>query len=272
MRTLFPLLMAHRMSRYFLELAFNGTAYRGWQVQPDAPSVQGEIERAMRQLFHAHKVNVVGCGRTDTGVHASLYYAHFDAPEGREVDQRMVHSLNSMLPRDIAIHRAIPVAGDAHARFSATERGYIYRIHIEKDPFLVDRSHPLRPPLDVAAMNQACEALLQARDFTSFSRTGSDNRTMICDVRQAYWQQVRNGYLFRIHADRFLRNMVRAIVGTCLRIGKGDRPPTHMSEVLAAMDRHAAGRSAPACGLYLAHVRYPFIPLMSEPLNTGLSI
>jgi tRNA pseudouridine38-40 synthase len=260
------------MPRYFLELAYNGTAYRGWQVQLEAPSVQAEIERAMRNILHCAKVNLVGCGRTDTGVHASRYFAHFDSPEGREFDQRFVHSLNSVLPGDIAMYRIIPVDDKAHARFSATERGYVYRIHREKDPFLQQRSHLLRPALDIDRMNEACAALLTTSDFTSFSRTGSDNRTMICDVRTARWEVQPNGYRFVISADRFLRNMVRAIVGTCIRIGMGHHPPAHMAAVITAMDRHAAGRSAPACGLYLDHVRYPFLVDAKHPLNTGLSV
>jgi tRNA pseudouridine38-40 synthase len=263
--------MVFPMPRYFLELAFNGTAYRGWQFQPAAPSVQAELERALRFALHLQKVSAVGCGRTDTGVHATRYFAHFDVPDDRVLDQRFVYSLNSLLPRDIAVYRIIPVGDKDHARFSATERGYAYRIHIEKDPFLRDRSHPMRPPLDVVAMNQACKLLVGRQDFSSFCKAGSDAKTMLCDVRQAVWTQVPNGYLFRIKADRFLRNMVRAVVGTCLRIGKGQQFASHMADVLEAHDRHAAGRSAPACGLYLEHVVYPFVPLEVVPLNTGLS-
>lgn len=259
------------MPRYFIELAYNGTAYRGWQFQPAAPSVQAELERAMRFALHLPKVSVVGCGRTDTGVHATRYYAHFDLPEERVLGERFAYSLNSLLPKDIAVYRIFEVPSDAHARFSATERGYAYRIHIEKDPFLQDRSHPMRPPLNVEAMNTACQVLLGRQDFTSFCKAGSDAKTMLCDVRQAEWSHVPNGYLFRIKADRFLRNMVRAVVGTSLRIGKGLAPMEHMAQVLAARDRHAAGRSAPACGLYLEHVRYPFVPSTSAPLNTGLA-
>lgn len=248
------------LPRYFLEIAFNGTTYRGWQRQPDAPSVQAEVERALQFALHRHKVNAVGCGRTDTGVHATRYFLHFDGPSEGVLGERFVHSLNSLLPDDIAVKRVISVPDDAHARFSATERGYCYRIHRQKDPFLTDRSHQLKPALDVAAMNEACKALLGTRDFSSFQKVGSDVKTSICDVREARWEEAPNGYVFRIKADRFLRNMVRAVVGTCIRIGKGQQPAGHMAEVLAARDRHAAGRSAPACGLYLEHVAYPFLP------------
>jgi tRNA pseudouridine38-40 synthase len=259
------------LPRYFLELAYNGTAYRGWQRQAAAPSVQAEVERALQFALQQHKVNAIGCGRTDTGVHASRYYVHFDGPADKVLDERFVYSLNSLLPKDIAIYRIIPVPDKAHARFSATERGYAYRIHIRKDPFLQDRSHQLHPPLDLDRMNEACNALLGQQDFSSFCKAGSDVKTMLCDVRQAEWVHVENGYLFRVKADRFLRNMVRAIVGTSIRIGKGYKPVEHMAEVIAAKDRHAAGKSAPACGLYLEHVSYPFIPEDRAPLNTGLS-
>ncbi len=248
------------LPRYFLELSYNGTAYRGWQRQLAASSVQAELERALQFALHKHKVNAIGCGRTDTGVHASRYYAHFDGPSDRVLDDRFMYSLNSLLPADIAIHRLLSVPDDAHARFSATERGYCYRIHRNKDPFLTNLSHQLRPPLDVERMNKACQALIGTQDFSSFQKVGSDVKTSLCDVREAYWEETPGGYLFHIKADRFLRNMVRAIVGTCIRIGMGQYPPEHMAQVIAARDRHAAGRSAPACGLYLEHVLYPFIP------------
>ena len=248
------------MPRYFLEIAFDGTPYRGWQIQPDAPSVQAEVEKALRLALHEKKVNAVGCGRTDTGVHALRYWLHFDAPSDRQLGERFVHSINGILPESIAAKRLVTVADDAHARFSATERGYVYLIHRTKDPFLTERSHQLKPELDVAAMNEACTCLIGQQDFASFQRVGSDNRTSICDVRHAQWEEEENGYRFHIRADRFLRNMVRAIVGTGLVIGRGQQPPGHMREVLLARDRSRAGRSAPARGLYLDHVVYPFIP------------
>lgn len=248
------------LPRYFLEIAFNGAAYRGWQRQPDAPSVQAEVERALQFTLHRHKVNAVGCGRTDTGVHATQFFLHFDGPTGEPLGERFMYSLNSLLPDDIAVKRVIAVPDDAHARFSATERGYCYRIHQHKDPFQTDLSHQLKPSLDVTAMNEGCKALIGTHDFSSFQKVGTDVKTSICDVREAVWAEAPNGYVFRIKADRFLRNMVRAIVGTGLRIGKGQQPASHLAEVLAAKDRHAAGRSAPACGLYLEHVVYPFLP------------
>ncbi|MBV6404949.1 MAG: tRNA pseudouridine(38-40) synthase TruA [Flavobacteriales bacterium] len=248
------------LPRYFLEIAFLGTAYRGWQLQPDRPSVQAEVERAMRLVLRREKVSVVGCGRTDTGVHASRFFLHFDHGGEAPLDDRLVYGLNSLLPDDIGVKRLIAVPDDAHARFSATERGYRYRIHRRKDPFLEGRSHLLRPALDVEAMNTACAHLLGRQDFSSFCKAGSDARTMLCEVRRARWTATPHGCEFEVRADRFLRNMVRAIVGTCLLIGRGHRPPEHMAAVLAARDRSAAGKSAPARGLYLEHITYPFIP------------
>lgn len=267
--TFAPFLPARRMEimpRYFLQLAFDGTPYRGWQRQPVDPSVQEEVERALRTALHAPNLFVVGCGRTDTGVHATDYYLHFDAPSDQVVDERLVYSLNSMLPDSIAVKRVIPVADDAHARFSATERGYTYLILRRKDAFMADRAHVLHPALDVDAMNQACAHLIGKQDFSSFCKAGSDTKTMLCDVRLAHWELVPNGYRFRIRADRYLRNMVRAIVGTCISIGKGQAPAESMLAVIAAHDRSAAGKSAPARGLYLERIVYPFIPAaLPEP-------
>lgn len=248
------------LPRYFLEIAFDGTPYRGWQIQPDAPSVQAEVEKALRTALGQHKVIVVGCGRTDTGVHASSFFLHFDGPVDKRLGDRFLESLNALLPDSIAVKRILSVPDDAHARFSATERGYVYKVHRWKDPFLHDRSHLLRPPLNVEAMNAACACLIGQQDFSAFQRTGSDNRTSICDVRHARWEVTEVGYQFTIRADRFLRNMVRAITGLGFRIGRDLHPPTYMQEVLLSRDRSLAGRSAPACGLYLAHVSYPFIP------------
>ena len=248
------------LPRYFLEIAFDGTPFRGWQIQPNAPSVQAEVQRALQLVLHQHKVIVIGCGRTDTGVHASSFFLHFEGPSDRELSGRFLQSVNAVLPESIAVKRRITVPDDAHARFSATERGYVYKVHRWKDPFLHERSHLVVPALDVAAMNAACECLIGKQDFSSFQRTGSDNRTSICDVRHARWEVTEPGYLFTIRADRYLRNMVRAIVGMCMQIGRGLHPSAYMKEVLDARDRAMAGRSAPARGLYLAYVAYPFIP------------
>lgn len=249
------------MPRYFMELAYDGTPYRGWQRQlAGTTTVQEEVERALRMRLRKPKVTALGCGRTDTGVHASSFFIHFDAADPIGNAEGFYNGINGLLPPSIAAKRLIQVADDAHARFSAREREYTYLIHRQKDPFLHDRSYLLRMELDVAAMDAACQLLVGKRDFSCFQRTGSDNSTSICDVRQANWAATDVGYRFMITADRYLRNMVRAIVGTCIRIGKGHWPVEYMTEVLASHDRGKAGKSAPACGLYLSRVEYPFIP------------
>lgn len=243
-----------------MELAYDGTPYRGWQRQLVAPSVQEEVEKALRLKLHAQRTTALGCGRTDTGVHASSYFLHFETAAPLIDLDGFTNSMNGLLPWAIAAKRTFPVAYDAHARFSAREREYTYLIHRKKDPFLHDRSYLLRLELDVEAMDIACEVLIGKQDFGCFQRTGSDNRTSICDVRQANWVATDIGYRFTITADRYLRNMVRAIVGTCIRIGKGHWHASYMSEVIASRDRGMAGKSAPACGLYLSRISYPFIP------------
>lgn len=247
------------MPRYFMELCFDGSPYRGWQRQLAAPTAQEEVERALRLKLHAPELFVVGCGRTDTGVHASSYFLHFDGNQAIADPEGFSKAMNSMLPAAIAVRRTIPVEEKAHARFSATEREYTYLIHRRKDPFIQGRSFLLHPALDVQAMNTACGALIGQQDFSSFQRTGSDNRTSICDVRQAEWTATEAGYRFTIRADRYLRNMVRAIVGTCIRMGKGQWAAGDMQAILEAKDRGRAGKSAPACGLYLSRIAYPFI-------------
>lgn len=248
------------MPRYFMELAYDGTPYRGWQRQLSASTVQEEVEKALRLRLRRPNVNALGCGRTDTGVHATSYFLHFDAVDIIADGMRFTDAINGILPPSIAAKRLIPVPMDAHARFAATEREYTYLIHRRKDPFLHDRSYLLRTELDVAAMDAACQVLIGKQDFSCFQRTGSDNRTSICDVRQANWDRTEIGCRFTISADRYLRNMVRAIVGTCIRIGKGQWNAAFMHEVIASGDRSMAGKSAPACGLYLSRVEYAFIP------------
>lgn len=248
------------MPRWFMELAFDGTPWRGWQRQPAASTVQEEVEKALRTKLHAPGLSVVGCGRTDTGVHASSYWLHFDTAGPIDDLRGFTAAANQMLPPAIAAKRTIPVDAKAHARFSATEREYTYQVHRLKDPFLHDRSWLLRIPLDVGAMQQACRSLIGQQDFSCFQRTGGDAKTSLCDVREARWAATDTGYEFTITADRYLRNMVRAIVGTCIRIGRGHWDAERMAAILASCDRGQAGKSAPACGLYLSRVSYPFIP------------
>lgn len=249
--------------RVFIELAYDGRPYHGWQRQPQSNSVQEELETALTQLMRL-PVTVVGCGRTDTGVHASYYVAHVQfetspLEENRLQDwEQVVHKLNGLLPEAIAVFRIAEVHPKAHARFSATERAYRYMLHNRKEPFLHGRSSRIYGGLDVSAMQLAAEMLVRKADFAAFCKSGSGAQTTICDVRHCRFVQLgAHEFEFQITADRFLRNMVRAAVGTLLEIGKGKRPPSDMERILDSKDRSQAGKSAPPDGLYLAHVAYP---------------
>lgn len=242
--------------RYALELAYRGTNYHGWQIQPNASSVQEEIERRLSQLMGNKPVSVVGCGRTDTGVHASYYVLHFDAD--RELDtNQLVYKLNKMLPDDIAIFSAQKVSDEFHARFSASLRTYHYFIHQQKNAFLQD-SYYLGPTVNFDAMNQAAQLLLGKQDFTSFSKLHTDVKTNICTVSQVKWNQVsESSWYLEISADRFLRNMVRAVVGTLLEVGYGNLDKGGLLQIIASKDRGEAKLSVPAKGLFLVDIRYP---------------
>lgn len=242
--------------RYALELAYRGTNYHGWQIQPNASSVQEEIEKRLSRLMGNKPVSVVGCGRTDTGVHASYYVLHFDT--GRELDtNQLVYKLNKMLQDDIAVFSAQKVSDEFHARFSASLRTYHYFIHQQKNAFLQD-SYYLVPTIDFDAMNQAAQLLLGKQDFTSFSKLHTDVKTNICTVSQVKWNQVsESSWYLEISADRFLRNMVRAVVGTLLEIGYGNLDEASLSQIIASKDRGEAKLSVPAKGLFLVDIRYP---------------
>lgn len=244
------------MQRYFIELSYNGKNYFGWQKQPEQISVQEEIETCLTKLNSNNEVAVVGCGRTDTGVHAQHYILHVDLPSMEQPNQ-LVYKLNKMLPQDIAIHRIIPVEHIAHARFDAKKRTYRYFIHFKKDPFLSDQSWYYPHPIDFEKMNLAAQHLLGKQDFTSLSKLHTDVKTNICEVFSAQWvQQNEEQYYFEISADRFLRNMVRATVGTLLEVGLGKITGENLLEILDAKDRGAAATSVPAHGLFLWKVEY----------------
>ena len=249
--------------RVFMELAYDGRPFHGWQRQPQSISVQEELETALTRLMR-NPVGVVGCGRTDTGVHASYYVAHvqFDASplDGNRLRDwsQVVHKLNGMLPNSIAVFRMAEVHPKAHARFSATERAYRYLMHNRKDAFLHGRSSRIHGELDVAAMQDAAKLMVRKGDFAAFCKSGSGAQTTVCDVRSCRLIQLDAHTLeFQIAADRFLRNMVRAAVGTLLEVGKGRRSPSDMERILDSKDRSQAGKSAPPDGLYLSHVAYP---------------
>lgn len=244
--------------RLFVSLSYNGGRFCGWQSQPNALSVQEEVEKALSIVF-GEKIEVTGAGRTDAGVNASLYYAHFDIsgelPSGAE---RICSKINAILPPEIVVFSLFNVAGDAHARFDAVSRTYQYHIHTSKDPFAV-RSLYFRFPLNINAMNEAAALLVGKRDFSSFEKVGGGNATSICDVKFARWDAVDDThFVFTITADRFLRNMVRAVVGTLLEVGGGKHSPEWVLEVLEAKNRGCAGQSVIGEALYLTDIKYPY--------------
>lgn len=242
--------------RYFIELSYNGKNYHGWQIQPNEISIQETIEKAMSVLLK-EELSVVGCGRTDTGVHASQFFLHFDyqTPIDKE---KLKFRLNSFLPEDIAIFQIIGVDDDAHARFQAKSRSYQYKISLEKDVFQKDLSLEIsHSELDVDMMNKAARTLMDYTDFKCFSRSKTDVKTYDCSVTEAYWETQGNQLVFNISANRFLRNMVRAIVGTLLEVGKGRMSLEGFKNVIESRDRKLAGASVKAKGLFLTAVVYP---------------
>ena len=247
--------------RYFLELAYNGTNYHGWQIQKNAHSVQAEIQNALSTLLR-QPIEILGSGRTDTGVHAIQQFAHFDVEQALEEDA-FVKKLNGILPPDISIYRLIRVTPDAHTRFDATQRHYIYRINREKTPFLRDFSYYHFHKLDVAQMNKAGKILLNHKDFQCFSKVHTDVNHYLCDISQAVWKEETyyntKLLVFYVGANRFLRGMVRAIVGTLLNVGNGKISLEEFEQIILSKDRKQAGWSVPAQGLFLAKVEYPYI-------------
>ena len=246
--------------RFFLEIAYDGTAYHGWQIQPNAIAVQEKLNKALF-TFLREETETIGAGRTDTGVHAKQLYVHFDSTNSILIENpyRALQGINSLLPYDISVQRIIPVAEDAHARFDATERSYEYHLHCKKNPFLINKSWMSRDVPDIEKMNKAAQYLLGTKDFECFSKSNTQVFTNICTIKEAKWEQNGESFFFHITADRFLRNMVRAIVGTLLEIGVKGKPISYIEEVLASKNRSKAGVSVPAHGLYLTRVIYPYI-------------
>lgn len=243
--------------RYFIEFAYNGKNYCGWQYQPHSPSVQYTFNKALSTLLRT-EIDVVGAGRTDTGVHARQMFAHFDY-DGDIDSVSLTQKLNSFLPKDIVVYRIIPLHDAAHARFDALSRTYEYHIHTFKDAFDHEGSWYFFHKLNVDAMNDACKILFEYRDFQCFSKTNTDVKTYICDIKEAFWKQDGTKLIFTISADRFLRNMVRAIVGTLVNIGLGKTAVNDLRKIIESGDRSNAGASVPAHGLYLTKVIYPYI-------------
>lgn len=242
--------------RYFIYLGFKGTDYCGWQIQPNAPSVQECVEKSL-SMFLRSSVSVVGAGRTDTGVHARMMVAHFDLQEQQDCEW-MKKKMNGILPADISVIKIVPVRADAHARFDAVSRTYRYYMVTEKDPFEMDFAWRVYEKPDFELMNRAAKRLLDVTDFTSFSKLHTDAKTNNCRVIQAEWSSLsENRWFFTIKADRFLRNMVRAIVGTLMEVGRHSISLDEFSQIIEQKNRCAAGDSAPAQGLFLEEIEYP---------------
>ena len=243
--------------RYFIELSYDGGRYCGWQRQPADPSVQAALEGALATLLR-EPVATTGAGRTDTGVHAAYYVAHFDVASPLADAQHTVRKLNALLPADIAVFGLTPVAAGAHARFDATAREYRYFIESRKNPFTRQTAWHYYRPLDVERMNRAAALLAEYDDFTTFAKLNSNNRTNICRVDRAVWEESPQGvYRFTIRADRFLRNMVRALVGTRVDVGRGRYGVDDFRTIVESRDLSRASGGAPAAGLYLWDVAYP---------------
>ena len=243
--------------RYFIQFAYNGTHYHGWQFQPNAPSVQETLNKALSVLLHA-PINAMGAGRTDAGVHAEEMYAHFDFETSIDVST-LVHKLNSYLPKDIAVFDIILVHDDAHCRFDATKRTYEYHINTVKNPFMEELSWYFNRNLDVDLMNKAAKILLNHTNFQCFSKVNTDVNTFDCTIFEAYWEIKNNNLVFTISANRFLRNMVRAIVGTLINIGLHKITLTDFENIIISKSREKAGFSVPAHGLYLTKIDYDYL-------------
>lgn len=243
--------------RYFIEFAYNGKNYHGWQYQPHSISVQEVLNKALSTLLR-QEIDVTGAGRTDTGVHATQMYAHFNY-DGELDSAQLTLKINSFLPKDIVIYRFITLHEEAHARFDATSRTYEYHIHTFKDAFIHEGSWFHFHPLDIDKMNEAAQILFEYTDFKCFSKTHTDVKTFNCVIKEAGWKKYNTKLVFTVSADRFLRNMVRAIVGTLVNVGLGKLTVNDFRDIIESRDRNKAGFSVPAHGLYLTKVVYPYL-------------
>ena len=247
--------------RYFVTFSYDGTRYHGWQIQPNGISVQQRLQEALSTLLR-QEIVVTGAGRTDAGVHARKMVAHFDSDACFEADKginesQLVYKLNRLLPYDIAVSKVEPVSEELHARFSASSRMYRYYIHTEKNPFLQAYSCEIHYPLDFARMNEAAQILLTYEDFGAFCKSGADVKTTLCDVTFAEWIQTSPvSWYFEIRANRFLRNMVRAVVGTLIDVGRGRLSLDDFRKVIEGKQRTEAGESMPGNALFLEDITY----------------
>lgn len=240
--------------RFFIELSYNGKAYHGWQYQPNAISVEEVVEGGLSKLLKT-KIGIAGAGRTDAGVHAEQMFAHFDYVKVFDIEQ-IVYKLNAFLPNDISIQNIFQVKNDTHARFDALSRTYNYKITQKKDVFNSEGSYYLKHKLDITKMNEAAKILFDYRNFKCFSRSNTDVKTYNCNIMKAEWNENNNQLVFTIRADRFLRNMVRAIVGTMLDVGFGKTTIEEFHKIIKSENRIKAGASVPAQGLYLSVIEY----------------
>lgn len=241
--------------RFFLEFSYAGTQYHGWQRQTNAISVQQVMENALKTLLKID-VPLLAAGRTDTGVHARQMFAHFEATLIPEVQKQLVYHLNQFLPNDIVIHSLRSVQPKVHARFDALSRTYEYHISVGKSAFGNDLHYSFSKHLDMEAMNIATEILMEYEDFECFSKSNTDVKTYLCEISYAKWNKTKNGYIFTITANRFLRNMVRAIVGTLIEIGLRKKKIIDLHQIIASKSRSEAGYSVPAQGLFLTNIEY----------------
>tara|TARA_B100000925_G_scaffold221214_1_gene169984 strand:+ start:23 stop:775 length:753 start_codon:yes stop_codon:yes gene_type:complete len=242
--------------RYFLIISYCGTKYHGWQRQPNSLSIQETLEDAISTILK-QKILLVAAGRTDAGVHAISMYAHFDAIINGEIESKLIGLLNSYLDHSITIKKVIKVVENAHARFDAISRTYVYKISFQKDPFKYKRYFEMRKQIDFQKIKLACDHLLTHNDFKSFSKTRSDVKNYLCNIKRADWKLNEHEAIFKITANRFLRNMVRAIVGTLIEVGKNKISIEDFNKIIIQRDRKKAGFSVPAYGLYLEDVEYP---------------
>jgi tRNA pseudouridine38-40 synthase len=241
--------------RYFFEISYNGSAYHGWQNQANAIGVQQVVEESLTKLFRT-EISITGSGRTDTGVHCAQQFFHVDI-DASFVPEDLVHRLNSFLPRDIAIRSIVLVRSDAHARYDAFERSYEYKITLKKDPLLRGYAFHFFKPLNVKSMNDAAKLLKGEHDFTSFSKVKTDVNHFVCDIKRAQWIKEGDLLIFHISANRFLRGMVRAVVGTLLDVGTEKISVSDFEKIIQSKDRKKAGMNVPPEGLYLTEVKYP---------------
>lgn len=247
------------MFRYFIQLSYLGTNYHGWQVQPHSISIQQKINESLNILLRKNDIHVIGCGRTDTGVHAAEYFAHFDVNDKIENLDKLIYKLNRILPFDIAIQNIFSVSEDRHARFSPVKRTYKYYISLEKTPFNHHTSLFYNHQLNIELLNKASAIVLDYVDFESFCKAHSDANNFFCTVSESYWEEIDGQIIYTVTANRFLRNMVRALVGTQLDVGRGYITIEDFKNIIESKKRTKAGKSIAAKGLFLHKIEYPFL-------------